>query len=265
MGSRSFGTSDGTGEPLPQCYYAAFGCSTPAFDTVRLSDPRTEADHYLQVGFSGGTLDVGGVAALDQLAIRSEDGTTFDEQSDDYSFKNQSAFADNLQVTVYVHGELLWGAEPKPVPVVEALSVQYATGDQELQNNVMKPFVQVVNTGNVPLERSNVTVRYWFSRDTESEFDAYCDYAQIGCDRVNLSIVPVTGRPGVDAYLEVAFDPGQVDVDDSSGPIEVRVQRSDWGQLDESNDYSHGTNPVFESSTKVTAYLRGELVWGSEP
>ena len=149
--------------------------------------------------------------------------------------------------------------------MVEAVSIDYANGDQDPQNTVMKPQLQVADAGNIQLELSDVTVRYWFSRDTESEVMAYCDYAQIGCSHVKLSVVPIAGRPGVDAYLEVGFDPGQVEVDDSSGPIHVRLQRSDWGPLDERNDYSRGTNTTFEPSTKITAYLRGKLVWGAEP
>jgi hypothetical protein len=129
----------------------------------------------------------------------------------------------------------------------------------------MKPFLSVLDAGNIQLELSEVTVRYWFSRDTTSPIQAYCDYAQIGCNHVNLSVHPVSGRRGADAYLQVAFDPVALEVEDSSGPIHIRMQRSDWGPLDESNDYSYNTNQNFEPSTTVTAYLRGKLVWGAEP
>jgi len=259
-------TADGTGAPQPQCYYALYGCQRLTLNIVRLSDPREKADHYLEVGFVDKALSAGSSAQLDQLAVVSFDGTSYDQQGDDYSFKNQASFTDNVAVTVYNGGELVWGVEPAAVPVVEAISVDYANGDLEQPaNTVMKPFLSVLDVGNIPLDLSGVTVRYWFTRESESPVQAYCDYAEIGCNHIHLSVVPISGRPGADAYLEVAFDPVQVDAEDSSGPIHIRMQRSDWGPLDESNDYSYNSNQYFEPSTTVTAYLRGKLLWGAEP
>lgn len=258
-------TSDGTGPPHVECYWTTIGCHKLKFDFVHLTNPRDEADYYLEVGFFNASLIPGSTAELNQLAIRNFEGTNYDQQSDDHSFLNVGSFTDNVKVTAYNRGELVWGVEPELLPVVEAVSVDYANGDQDPQNTVMKPQLRVIDTGNVQIELSEVTLRYWFSRDTQSPIQAYCDYAQTGCHDVNLSVHAVTGRVGVDAYLQVGFDPGPLEVDDSSGPIHIRLQRSDWQRLDEANDYSWNTNPAFEPTTTVTAYLRGKLVWGAEP
>ena len=47
---------------------------------------------------------------------------------------------------------------------------------------------------------------------------------------------------------------------------QLRLNKTDFSNFNETNDYSYGTNtgnPI--DSTKVTAYVNGSLVWGTEP
>ncbi len=258
-------TSDAAGSPQPTCYYATVGCGQLDLHVRALSTPHAGADRYLEVGFTGGQVAPGAAAALDQLAILDQGGESFD-QHDDHSFLNQSSFASNLRVTVYVGGDLVWGDEPETVPVVEDVEVRYANGDSDPSDAAIKPHLMVVNTGSVPVDLQDVTLRYWFTRDTAStNLLGFCDYAVIGCGKVRQSFVPISSRPGADTYLEVGFDPLALQVDDSTGTIQLRLHHGDYSPFDETDDYSWATNTAFAASTTVTAYLHGQLVWGVEP
>ena len=258
-------TSDAVGSPQSACYYATVGCGQLDLQVRSLSGPHAGADHYLDVGFTGGQLAPGAAASLDQLAILDQSGESFDQQ-DDHSFLDQDSFASNVRVTVYVGGDLVWGVEPEAVPAVEDVEVRYANGDQDPTDPAIKPHLMVVNTGTVQVDVQHVTVRYWFTRDAASaDLLGFCDYAEIGCDKVLTSFVPIAARPGADTYLEVGFDPLSLQVDDSTGPMQLRVHHADYAPFDETDDYSWDTNTAFAASVTVTAYLRGRLVWGVEP
>ena len=258
-------TSDAAGSPQPACYHATIGCGQLDLGVRTLSGPHAGADHYLEVGFAGGQLAPGAAAALDQLAIRDQGGESFDQQ-DDHSFLDRGSFASNTRVTVYVGGDLVWGDEPATVPAVEDVEVRYANGDQDPRDAAIKPHLMVVNTGSVPVDLQDVTLRYWFTRDSAStNLLGFCDYAAIGCGKVHQAFVPIAARPGADTYLEVGFDPLALHVDDSTGTIQLRLHHGDYSPFDETDDYSWDTNTAFAASTTVTAYLHGQLVWGVEP
>lgn len=258
-------TADGAPSLTTACYYATFGCDKLGLSMVKLDHAYDGSDHYLQVGFTSGKLAVGAVATLDQLAIRDQTGNVF-HQDDDFSFVNRADFADNDRVTVYLRGELVWGEEPARLPDVESVEVQYANGDPDPKNEAIKPFLMAVNTGTVDIALPDLTLRYWFTRDTESEqLIGFCDYAVVSCDKVRLTFVPITPRPGADTYLEVGFRSGQLDVENSTGSMQLRAHRSDYGPFDETDDHSWASNTMFQQTVTVTAYLRGKLVWGTEP
>lgn len=259
-------TIDNPGSQQGNCYYATFGCNKLNLNVRTLATAKQGADHYLEVGFRSGRLDAGEQAELNQLAILNQIGGRF-EQLDDFSFLDRSGFTDNPRVTVYLRGELVWGTEPEPLPEVEKVSVRYANGSADPHNNAIQPHLMVLDAGTVPIELQDVTLRYWFTRDggTAQQLQGFCDFAEIGCNEVNLSFVAISPRPGADTYLEVGFDHQTLQIDDSTGPMQIRVHHGDFSPFDETDDYSWAPNTQFENTVTVTAYLRGKLVWGVEP
>ena len=144
--------------------------------------------------------------------------------------------------------------------------MQYANLDPDPLNNAIKPGLKVLNTGTVDLDPARLTLRYWFTAEGTSPLLGFCDYAEAGCGKVTTTFGKVNpARPGADSYLEVGFAAGTLEAGASTGQMQLRVNKSDFSNFDERDDYSHGTNTTFASTTKVTAYLDGVLVWGTEP
>ncbi|WP_329298172.1 glycoside hydrolase family 6 protein [Streptomyces sp. NBC_00659] len=93
------------------CDWAQLGCSTVKTSVSAVSPSRTGADHYLEVGFTSGSLAAGADSGDLQLRMAKSDWSNFDE-SNDYSRGAGTSYADAAKVTVYVSGTLAWGTEP---------------------------------------------------------------------------------------------------------------------------------------------------------
>jgi len=259
--------NDGGGDNVVSaCYYATFGCDKLALGITTVRPERVKADRYLQVSFTSGSLASGAAATLDQLALRDQAGGTLN-QSTDYSFLNKSSFTDNPAVTVYVGGQLVWGTEPEVAPIVVSLEVKYANLDGNDSDPAIKPGLRIENTGTTDIDLSRVTLRYWFTKDSgNGTFQGFCDYAEIGCGQVRTSFGAVSPtRPGADSYLEVGFGGGKAEIGGSTGVLQLRFNKTDYSNFDETDDYSHGSNTAYAVTPKVTAYLNGTLIWGTEP
>jgi Cellobiohydrolase A (1,4-beta-cellobiosidase A) len=147
------------------------------------------------------------------------------------------------------------------------LKAQYKNNDSSTGDNQVKPGLQLVNSGSAAVDLSKVTIRYWFTGESSSAgYQTFCDWAQLGCSTVKTSTSSLPqARPGADHYLEVGFSAGSLAPGASSGDLQLRMAKSDWSNFDESDDYSRGTNTSYADSVKVTVYVAGSLVWGTEP
>jgi hypothetical protein len=103
-------TVDGDKTQSFACDYAVVGCANVKGSFVKLGVPRTGADTYLELSFSGtGSIPAGGQT---QTRLNKADWSNYNE-SDDYSFDpTKTAFADWTRVTLYRNGVLVWGSEP---------------------------------------------------------------------------------------------------------------------------------------------------------
>ena len=77
--------------------------------------------------------------------------------------------------------------------------------------------------------------------------------------------MPVSARPGADAYLEVGFTGGTLAPGASTGDIQLRFAKADWSPLNEDDDHSFGTPTAYADWSRVTGHLDGTLAWGSLP
>ncbi|MFJ5848338.1 endo-1,4-beta-xylanase [Streptomyces sp. NPDC092903] len=93
------------------CDWSPLGCATVTHRVAAPGSPSAGADHYLEVGFTGGSLAPGASTGEIQLRLSKTDWSDFDE-SDDYSHGSGTSYGDAPEVTAYVAGDLAWGVEP---------------------------------------------------------------------------------------------------------------------------------------------------------
>lgn len=148
-----------------------------------------------------------------------------------------------------------------------ALKARYRSSDSSPGDNQIKPDLQVVNTGTAAVSLSVVTVRYWFTSDNgASTYSTWCDWSPIGCSTVTHRVAAVsTPEAGADHYLEVGFGSGSLAPGAATGEIQLRLNKTDWSNFDESDDYSHGAGTSYADADRIAVYVDGELVWGIEP
>lgn len=158
---------------------------------------------------------------------------------------------------------------PAAVPDRPDLVVRYKCDDRDPRNNQIKPHVDIANRGRTAVPYEELTVRYWFTADGPQSFNAWCDHAPLGSDKVTLQFrrAPSPSR-GADAYLEIGFKSaaGTLAPGKDSGAMQLRFARTDWSNVDEANDHSFDpAHQGFADAPRITLYRRGTLIWGTEP
>jgi len=119
------------------------------------------------------------------------------------------------------------------------------------------------------VDLSTVTVRYWYTADSTQPQTWVCDFAQVGCTNLTARFVAVSpARTGADTYLEVGFKAGTpaLAAGAATGDIQDRFNHADWSNYNQANDYSFNASATaYADATRVTVYVNGTLVWGTEP
>ncbi|MFJ8884128.1 glycoside hydrolase family 6 protein [Streptomyces sp. NPDC102402] len=147
-----------------------------------------------------------------------------------------------------------------------SLKVQYKSTDNSATDNQIRMALQLVNTGSSAVDLSTVKVRYWFTPDSgASSFGTACDWAVIGCGTVTHGVKTAGSAAGASHYLEVGFGSGSLAAGASTGDIQLRVNKSDWSNFSESDDYSRSTGTTYADAPKIGLYRTGTLAWGTAP
>nr|WP_235338421.1 glycoside hydrolase family 6 protein [Paenibacillus wulumuqiensis] len=148
---------------------------------------------------------------------------------------------------------------PNPTPAGN-LSVQYRAADTNVSDMQMKPFFNIKNNGTTPVNLSDLTLRYYFTPEGSQSMSSWIDWAKVGQDNIT--------RTFGNGYVELSFSSaaGSLQPGGESGEIQLRMAKSDWSVMDESNDYSFdASKSSYTDWNKVTLYQGGKLVWGMEP
>src|SRR5690349_19914551 len=73
-----------------------------------------------------------------------------------------------------------------------SLKVQYMPNNTANSTTRLQPGLQIVNTGSSTISLSQLTIRYWFTRDSAQSVSAFCDFASIGCGSITQTAVAMS-------------------------------------------------------------------------
>ncbi|MDC0709367.1 glycoside hydrolase family 9 protein [Stigmatella sp. ncwal1] len=151
-----------------------------------------------------------------------------------------------------------------------SLSVQYRDGDSNSPaNSQIKPHFKIANGGTASVALSELKVRYYFTPDSGESIQMACDYASAGCANITSTVVSLSApKTGATHYVELGFTAGagSIAAGRDSGEVQIRLNKSNWSNFDETNDYSFDpAKTSFSTWGKMTVYRGGILVWGTEP
>jgi endoglucanase len=153
-------------------------------------------------------------------------------------------------------------------PQPGGLKVQYRVGETGASVNQIRAMLNIVNTGSSAVPLSELKVRYWYTIDGVKSQEFHCDYAVVGCSSVSgvFQAMAAAVPNQADYYYEVSFGSGSIAANGQSGEIQTRINKTDWTNYTQTNDYSFdATKTAFADWTHVTLYRNGVLVWGTEP
>lgn len=148
------------------------------------------------------------------------------------------------------------------------VKIQLFNTTKALITNSINPRFMIVNTGTMPLNMSNVKIRYYYSFDIDKEQNFYCDWASVGNSNVKGNFFKTfSNLNGSKCYLEMSFlDGAGVLAPGANAEIHTRIAKADWSNYNQSEDYSfNNLSNSYIDWTKVTVYISGKLAWGIEP
>lgn len=156
------------------------------------------------------------------------------------------------------------GGAPAPSPVPPehpTLELLYRPAEANTTSNQIKPFMKIYNPGPIPIDLSEITIRYWFTPEGTGIDEFFVDWAQMGQEHITGTFY--------NGYVEIGFltSAPALNIGTDTGEMQIRITKPDWSEYDQGNDYSFDNSSPndFTANTKITAYHEGALIFGVEP
>lgn len=249
------------------CDWCSAGTSNIKGTIVYNSNPKKGADTYVEISFSelAGILEAGGKVEIMTRIAR--DGWKDHVQSDDYSFNgNAKNYTDWDKVTVYIGNDLVWGVEPhEPLEEIFAAKVQMYNTKRKDSINSISPHFKLYNTGTMPIDLKDVSIRYYYTINGDKQQSFFCDWSDIGKNNVTGRFIKVPfNAENTDYYLEIGFthSAGTLIAGDDI-ELQTRFNKNDWSNYSQSDDfYFNAGDSKYSDWSKVDVYIKGKLVWG---
>lgn len=240
--------------------------------------------YYYELDWSGNEIYGDRELQISFTAKQDSNYMTHWDSSNDYSRENVTdTFEVNRNIPVYLDGVKVFGEEPPkltelpepiedpedPIEKVALIDVKYRSGLKDNTKNTIRAVVNIKNTGTVPINLSDVVLRYWFTNDGNEQNNFTCEYASFGEGNV-IGKIHYIENPveGADTYCEISFtsEAGRLPIGASTGEIPFRIECGE-SVYDQENDYSAMLSLTGElgDNNKITAYINGELKYGIEP
>jgi endo-1,4-beta-xylanase len=140
------------------------------------------------------------------------------------------------------------------------IAVQYLCGEGATSASQIKPQMNIINGTDEDVSLSNLTVRYYYTKEGSASEEFSIDYAVIGSGNITGTFQ--------NGYIEIGFTSGAgtLAAKTQTGQVQIRINKSDWTTYDQTNDYSFDDSYTsFDVYDRITLYRNGTLVWGNEP
>lgn len=249
------------------CDWSSAGTSNVKGTIIR-SDPLYQgADTYVEIEFIDGTgsLEAGANVEIKTRFART-DWNNY-RQSDDYSFNSISTnYEDWSKAVVYDSERVIWGEEPSVLmPQITSAGVKMFNNGRNDPTTTIHPWFKLYNTGTMPFDLEDVTIRYYYTIDGDKDQNFWCDWSSAGSQNVTGTFVKVPFvANGVDSYYELGFKEGSGSlIAGDFEELQTRFAKTDWSNYTQTNDYSFNADTSdYIEWTKIGVYIKGKLVWG---
>ena len=162
----------------------------------------------------------------------------------------------------------------RPQPVGN-LTLEAYNGSTTATTNSINPKIKITNSGQNAVGLSTVTVRYYYTIDTEKDQSFWCDSAAITSGTYRNITSNVTGsfvkmstaKSGADHYVEIGFTvaAGSLATGETV-ELQPRFAKTDWSNYNQADDYSFNANASsYNDTSKIPLYISGQLSFGTEP
>ena len=291
------------------CYYAVVGSGNVTGNMVRipLSSAFSTADFYSEIGFTSGagSLNPGANSGEVQITLSKYDNSSY-TQTNDYSFNSSMTnYGQNLHITAYVNGILVFGTEPTgsspvtpthtpvitvtptPTPIVTvtptptpiitvtptptgapngSIKVQLFNSSTSTSTNTISPNFKIINNGTTNIDLYKVKIRYYFTNDGTNSTNYNCDWSSAGNGNITSSFTTIS-KTNADRYLEIGFSSSAGSIaPGASTEVKGRVWKNDWSNFTQTNDFSfNSTATNYIDWTSISGYISDTLIWGNEP
>jgi hypothetical protein len=155
--------------------------------------------------------------------------------------------------------------EPTPTPLPQSASgnikLQYRCSETAEEANQIRMEINIINNSTASVAMNRLTARYYFVREGAAcgeEFNV--DYTEL--DQENITATFISGACDI-KFLAAA---GSLAPGSGTGAIPIRINKKDWTNFRQNNDYSFDPSVTSLSDyIKTTLFLDGEIIWGTEP
>lgn len=157
---------------------------------------------------------------------------------------------------------------PPPPPPTGNIKVQMFNSGTAGSSSGITPHFRVVNTGDAPIDLSQIKVRYYYTENGTQGQTFWCDWSSAGTGNVTGTFGKLAAPvDGADSYLEIGFTSAAGSLAPGAYvEVQARFSKSDWSNYTQTDDYSFdATDTNYVDWLEATGYVGGVLEWGVEP
>lgn len=155
---------------------------------------------------------------------------------------------------------------PTPPPPAVNVKVNSMNEDVSKTTNILRPIIELENTGTNDVDLANVQIRYYFTDETGLAPIADLYYTSINKDNVKSNFVQTDSGTNPGYYLDISFTSNAgILTPGNKLTLKYGIHNSSWTNYSQCNDISFIANQsTFTENKNISVYYSNNLVWGNE-